>query len=92
MKELKLKKMGCNFHNTGTAQSDIGNYRVRTTDYEVKGKDGNMYFLEFTLWRDRKQARYTHKITGKPLKHVKYEIINPEKDNAFIQKRGVEEF
>ena len=36
-----------------------------------------MYFLEFSLWRDRKQIRYTHKITGKPLKHAKFDIINP---------------
>ena len=78
MKELKLKKMGMDFPKSETAQGDIGNYRVRTSDYEVKGKDGNVYFLEFTLWRNRTQARHSHKITGKPLKHVKYDIINPQ--------------
>jgi hypothetical protein len=35
-----------------------------------------MYFLEFSLWRDRKQIRHTHKTTGKPLKHAKFDIIN----------------
>ncbi len=35
-----------------------------------------MYFLEFSLCRDRKKVRRTHKITGKPLKHAHYDIIN----------------
>lgn len=74
---LFLEKMGCNFWNDETAQSDIKNYRVRTHGEIIPGKDGRMYFLEFSLWRDRKQVRYTHKITGKPLKHAAYDIINP---------------
>lgn len=76
MKILYLKKMGCDFWDDEQAQSDIKNYRVRTQDYNVQGKDGRVYFVEFSLWRDRKQARTTHKITGKPLKHTHYDIIN----------------
>ena len=73
---LYLKKMGLDFWDDEPAKSDINNYRVRTLGETIPGKDGKMYFLEFSLWRDRKQVRYTHKITGKPLKHVKYDIIN----------------
>ena len=75
---LYLKKMGCDFWDDEQADSDIKNYRVRTLDECVPGKDGRLYFLEFSLWRDRKQVRYTHKVTGKPLKHPKYDIINPQ--------------
>ena len=75
---LYLRKMGLNFWDDETAQSDIKNYRVRTLDECVPGKDGRLYFLEFSLWRNRKQVRYTHKVTGKPLKHPKYDIINPQ--------------
>lgn len=76
---LYLEKRGCNFFHADTEErlSDIGNYRVCTHGESIKGKDGNMYFLEFALWSNRKKARFTHKVTGKPLKHVKYDIINP---------------
>lgn len=74
---LYLKKMGLDFGAYETASSDINNYRVRTLDECVPGKDGRLYFLEFSLWRDRKQVRYYHKITKKPLKHPAYDIINP---------------
>lgn len=73
---LFLKKMGLDFWEDEPVKSDINNYRVRTDGETVPGKDGNMYFLEFSLWRDRKQIRYTHKKTGKPLKHAKFDIIN----------------
>jgi hypothetical protein len=73
---LYLKKMGLDFWKDEPAQSDINNYRVRTLGETIPGKDGRMYFLEFSLWRDRKRSRYTHKITGKPLKHAKFDIIN----------------
>ena len=88
---LYLRKMGCNFDDHETAQSDIKNYRVRTLDECVPGKDGRLYFLEFSLWRDRKQVRYTHKVTGKPLKHPKYDIINPQAvaiDTEFSDANG----
>lgn len=88
---LYLKKMGLDFWEDEPAQSDINNYRVRTMGETIPGKDGRMYFLEFSLWRDRKQARYTHKITGKPLKHIKFDIINPcgmAIDTEFTNDRG----
>lgn len=73
---LFLKKMGLDFWEDEPVKSDVDNYRVRTLGETIPGKDGKMYFLEFHLWRDRKQARYTHKTTGKPLKHVTFDIIN----------------
>lgn len=73
---LYLKKMGLDFWDDEPVKSDINNYRVRTLGEIIPGKDGHMYFLEFHLWRDRKQVRYTHKITGKPLKHATFDIIN----------------
>lgn len=74
---LYLKKMGLDFGAYETDGSDINNYRVRTLDECVPGKDGRLYFLEFSLWRNRKQVRYYHKITKKPLKYPAYDIINP---------------
>ena len=78
MKEstLYLKKMGIDFWKDENVKSDLNNYRVRTLGETIPGKDGKVYFLEFSLWRDRKQVRYTHKITGKPLKHAAFDIIN----------------
>ena len=76
MKTLYLEKRGCNFWGDEAVESDIGNYRVCTHGEDIQGKDGNMYFLEFSLWRDRKKARTKHKVTGKPLKNVHYYIIN----------------
>lgn len=73
---LFLEKRGCNFTSNETCSSDVKNYRVCTHGETIPGKDGNMYFLEFSLWRDRKKVRYTHKITGKPLKHPVFDIIN----------------
>jgi hypothetical protein len=93
MKEnvLYLKKMGLDFWKDETVKSDINNYRVRTDGETIPGKDGNMYFLEFSLWRDRKQIRYTHKTTGKPLKHAAFDIINKcglAIDTEFTNERG----
>ena len=93
MKEnvLYLKKMGLDFHDNEPVKSDVKNYRVRTLGETIPGKDGRMYFLEFSLWRQRKQYRYTHKITGKPLKHAAIDIINPcgmSIDTEFTDDRG----
>ena len=60
---LLLEKRGCNF-NGGvpvTTKSDVGNYRVCTMGETVPGKDGRNYFLEFSLWQNRSQPRYTNK-------------------------------
>ena len=88
---LYLKKMGLDFWENEPVQSDVGNYRVRTLGETIPGKDGRMYFLEFSLWRQRKQYRYNHKITGKPLKHAAIDIINPcgmSIDTEFTNDRG----
>lgn len=88
---LYLEKMGCDFWKDETSESDIKNYRVRTHGETIPGKDGNMYFLEFSLWRDRKKYRKTHKINGKPLKHPVAEIINTNGialDTQYTNARG----
>ena len=88
---LYLEKAGLDFWKDEPVKSDINNYRVRTHGETIPGKDGNMYYLEFTLWRDRKQVRYTHKITGKPLKHAAFDIINRcgmAIDTEFTNARG----
>ena len=88
---LFLEKRGCDFRKDETAHSDINNYRVCTHGEIIPGKDGNIYFLEFHLWRDRKQVRYTHKRTGKPLLHPAFDIINPQGvaiNTAFTNDRG----
>jgi hypothetical protein len=88
---LYLEKMGIDFWKDENVKSDINNYRVRTLGETIPGKDGKMYFLEFSLWRDRKQVRYTHKITGKPLKHAAFDIINHcgmSIDTEFTNDRG----
>lgn len=68
-KTLYLEKRGCDFFagDSIAELSDVGNYRVTTPDYTVRGKDGNMYFLEFTAGR-RMVTRYINKRTGAKLK------------------------
>lgn len=76
---LLLEKRSCNIDDSALAntESDIGNYRVCTLGEVISSKDGRKYFLEFSLWRDHSQPRYTNKHTGAPLKHPVQEIINP---------------
>ena len=76
---LLLEKRGCNFNGgvPANTESDVGNYRVCTMGESIPGKDGRKYFLEFSLWQNRSQPRYTNKRTGAPLKHPVQEIINP---------------
>lgn len=73
---LYLKKMGCDFWKDADIRqvSDVGNYRVRTLDECIKGKDGKTYFLEFTNY-DRYNYRRTHKRTGQPIKNVVKELV-----------------
>ena len=80
MNILKLERRGCNFFNGDTVceLSDIGNYRVGSYDYSIKGKDGRSYILDLSHY-ERYQYRKTHKITGRPLKHPVRELVN---DNA----------
>ena len=73
--KLVLEKRGCNFHHAEgwckghrEDKSDVGNYRVGSYDYSITGKDGIHYIVEFGFANG---IRFTHKITGKPLKHPK---------------------
>lgn len=76
---LLLEKRGCNFNGgvPANTESGVGNYRVCTMGESIPGKDGRKYFLEFSIWQNRSQPRYTNKRTGAPLKHPVQEIINP---------------
>ena len=76
---LLLEKRGCNINGgvPANTESDVGNYRVCTLGEAIPGKDGRKYFLEFSLWQNRREPRYTNKRTGAPLKHPAQEIINP---------------
>lgn len=75
-KTLYLEKRGCNFFANDNISdvSDVGNYRVGCYKNRVVGKDGNKYILEFTEY-DKYTWRNTHKKTGKPLKHLKRELV-----------------
>lgn len=91
-KTLYLKKMGCDFWKDADIRqvSDVGNYRVRTLDECIKGKDGRMYFLEFTQY-DKYNYRGTHKRTGKELKHMVKELVMAHAlhlDTEFTDDKG----
>lgn len=55
---LYLEKRGCNFwqHDKINEISDVGNYRVCTLSECIRGKDGNIYFLEFNRAESPVQA------------------------------------
>lgn len=76
MLRIELEKRGCNFYGQPeTAKSDVGNYLVTTRSEEVEGKDGKVYFLEFSHW-NRWRYRTTNKRTGEPLKKAVRELVN----------------
>lgn len=77
MKSIKFMKRGCNFWNDDDVNnySDVGNYRIATDSYSIKGKDGNNYFVEFSRWK-KYNFRTEHKKTGKELKKAVKEILN----------------
>ena len=68
-KILYLEKRGCDFWKDDKLciLSDVGNYRVGSYDYSIKGKDGRDYILEFGHF-DKYTYRKTNKRTNKPLK------------------------
>ena len=76
--KLELIKRGASFKYDPELQqlSDVNNHRVTTTDYTVRGKDGNLYHLEI-ICCTRYNYRKHHKVTGKPLKNPIKEILNP---------------
>ena len=73
-KTLKLERRGCEYFAPDKGRDDVGNYRVGSYDYSIKGKDGRSYIIEFASW-DARTIRKTNKRTGAPLKHPKTEII-----------------
>ena len=78
MNTLKLEKRGCDFSpfDERVRGSDVGNYRVCTTDFNLPAKNGKTYHLE--IFRgDKWQTRYTNKRTGKPLARPVRELIAP---------------
>ena len=75
-KTLYLEKRGCDFWEDDKIRSisDVGNYRVGSYDYSIKGKDGNDYILELGQYT-KYNYRTTHKVTGKPLKKAIREVV-----------------
>ena len=73
---LFLECKGCYFFEGDRINelSDVGNYRVGVYDNKITLADGRQFVLEFGSY-DRKEMRYTHKKTGRPLKHPKYELV-----------------
>lgn len=70
---LKLEKRGCNFWKDEPIQSDINNYRVVTVE-RIESKNGNFYFLEFCLWRNKGHYRTKTKNNKRELKRPVFEI------------------
>ena len=54
MKTLYLEKRGLDFWKDEPLPSDVGNFRVCTGNYNVKGKSGRTYFVEFSYDRRKK--------------------------------------
>lgn len=76
MLKIKLRKYGMDFYGQPeTDSSDVGCYRVGTNSEEIMGKDGRMYYLDFSHCV-RYTYRETNKVTGKPLKHPIKELLN----------------
>lgn len=69
-----MEKRGCNFWRNDYPESDIGNYRITTTDY-IPLKDGRYMFFEFIV-NDKYIYRTKNKRTGAELKKpVKEKIM-----------------
>lgn len=75
---LKLKAMGGDIRTNDPESniSDIGNFRIATHNFKIKGKDGRNYILDFCCCTHY-NYRTTHKITGRELKKPIREIITP---------------
>ena len=75
-KTLFLVKMGMDFRYDTELQelSDVNNHRVRTQGCEIEGKDGRIYFLEFTTYTKTK-IRTTSKRGNKLLKNPVDEVV-----------------
>lgn len=72
MKVLFLRKMGMD----DVKLYDVRNHRVRVLERIHTTLRNEPMFFEFTQC-DMHKMRYTHKITGRELKHPIYESVNP---------------
>lgn len=71
---LLLERRGMEYTAADAGRDNIGNYRVGSYDYSIRGKDGRLYILEFssrTAWRVCKE----NKRTGAPLKKPIMETV-----------------
>ena len=89
---LELIKMGMDYDQETTAKHNdgINNYRVRTTGECIPGKDGKMYFVEFTT-SDRYITRTINKRNGQPLKKPVRELVLSHAlwiDTQYTNERG----
>lgn len=73
---LFLECRGCYFFKSDKINtlSDVGNYRVGVYQNQVVAADKRKYTLEFGSY-PKYQTRYTHKKTGKQLKHPVRELV-----------------
>lgn len=84
-----MEKRGCNFFNGDFSESDIGNYRITTTDY-IPLKDGRNMFFEFMV-NDKYRYRTVNKRTGAKLKKPVKELVltcAAFMDTCFTDKDG----
>lgn len=73
-KILKLERRGNEYFAPDQGRDDVGNYRVGSYDYSIRGKDGRDYILEFGA-TDIVKWRYENKRNGAPLKKPVLEVI-----------------
>lgn len=73
-KTLRLERRGCEYFAPDKDRDDVGNYRVGSYDYSIKGKDGRDYIVEFGA-NNYRVWRTTNKRTGAPLKKPHEEIV-----------------
>lgn len=90
---LFLECRGCYFFQGDKINtlSDVGNYRVGVYDNKITLADGRQFVLEFGSY-EHKEMRYTHKTTGRPLKHPKYETTLENAlriDTCFDDEKGL---
>lgn len=85
MKTLYLLARGANFfkNDISTKNSDVGNYRLTTFDYDILGNDENKYFVEFmhSVKYDIRDRNYK---TGKKIKR-KVTVKNENALNINLQ-------
>lgn len=76
MNYLFLEKRGMNFTagDPINKESDVGNYRVTTPGYTVRGKNGRLYHLD-VMRGDRLNYRTVNKRTGATLKKPVYDVV-----------------